>query len=158
MVTPKGNIIMRLRPARLFFFTLIFLLTSRSKPSTLQSTSSVACPHYSLEVSPPFELLYGSSLNYENFHHFGCCVYSSLCDYKSNKFSLRGIPCIFMGPSVDCTSLNMHSLINITFFFRNLSCSTHLIFPIFHFFKTRLILYWNIFSWALFSFHHSIKI
>ena len=36
----------------------------------------------------PFQLLYGSSPNYEIFHPFGCCVYPCLCDYMTNKFSL----------------------------------------------------------------------
>ena len=45
----------------------------------------------------PFQLLYGSSPNYEIFHPFGCRVYPCLCDYMTNKFSPRGIPCIFMG-------------------------------------------------------------
>jgi transposase InsO family protein len=45
----------------------------------------------------PFELLYGSSPNYENFHPFGCRVYPCLRDYMPNKFSPRSIPCIFLG-------------------------------------------------------------
>ncbi len=47
----------------------------------------------------PFELLYGSSPNYENFHPFGCRVYPCLRDYMPNKFSPRSIPCIFLGYS-----------------------------------------------------------
>lgn len=34
-----------------------------------------------------FELLFGVSPNYENFHPFGCCVYPCLRDYVANKFS-----------------------------------------------------------------------
>uniref|UniRef100_A0A2N9HKD0 Uncharacterized protein n=1 Tax=Fagus sylvatica TaxID=28930 RepID=A0A2N9HKD0_FAGSY len=52
-----------------------------------------------LRGKSPFELLYGSSPNYENFHPFGCRVYPCLCNYMTNKFSLRSIPCIFMGYS-----------------------------------------------------------
>jgi hypothetical protein len=47
----------------------------------------------------PFELLYGSSPNYENFHLFGCRVYPCLRDYMPNKFSPHSIPCIFLGYS-----------------------------------------------------------
>lgn len=47
----------------------------------------------------PFELLYGSSPNYENFHPFGCRVYPCLRDYMPNKFSPCTIPCIFLGYS-----------------------------------------------------------
>ena len=47
----------------------------------------------------PFELLYGSSPNYENFHPFGCRVYPCLRAYMPNKFSPRSIPCIFLGYS-----------------------------------------------------------
>jgi len=50
-----------------------------------------------LEGKSPFELLYGSPPNYENFHPFGCRVYLCLRDYMPNKFSPRSIPCIFMG-------------------------------------------------------------
>uniref|UniRef100_A0A2N9GCL0 Integrase catalytic domain-containing protein n=1 Tax=Fagus sylvatica TaxID=28930 RepID=A0A2N9GCL0_FAGSY len=52
-----------------------------------------------LRGKSPFELLYGSSPNYENFHPFGCRVYPCLCNYMTNKFSPRSIPCIFMGYS-----------------------------------------------------------
>ena len=45
----------------------------------------------------PFELLYGSSPNYENFHPFSCRVYPCLRDYMPNKLSPRSIPCIFLG-------------------------------------------------------------
>lgn len=41
----------------------------------------------------PFQLLYGSSPNYENFHPFGCHVYPYLRDYMSHKFSSCSIPC-----------------------------------------------------------------
>ena len=44
----------------------------------------------------PFELLYGSSPNHENFHPFGCRVYPCLHDYMSHKFSPHSIPCIFL--------------------------------------------------------------
>ena len=47
----------------------------------------------------PFELLYGSPPNYENFHPFGCRVYPCLRDYMPTKFSPHSIPCIFMGYS-----------------------------------------------------------
>ena len=47
----------------------------------------------------PFELLYGSPPNYENFHPFGCHVYPCLRDYMPTKFSPCSIPCIFMGYS-----------------------------------------------------------
>ena len=50
-----------------------------------------------LEGKSPFQLLYGSSPNYEIFHPFGCRVYPCLRDYMTNKFSPRSIPCIFMG-------------------------------------------------------------
>jgi histone deacetylase 1/2 len=50
-----------------------------------------------LEGKSPFELLYGSPPNYENFHPFDCRVYPCLRDYMPNKFSPRSIPCIFMG-------------------------------------------------------------
>jgi len=50
-----------------------------------------------LEGKSPFELLYGSPPNYENFHPFGCRVYPCLRDYMPNKFSPRSIPCIFIG-------------------------------------------------------------
>ena len=35
----------------------------------------------------PFELIYGYSLHYDNFHPFGCRVYPYLRDYMSNKLS-----------------------------------------------------------------------
>ena len=47
----------------------------------------------------PFELLYGHSPHYENFHPFGCRVYPCLRDYMPNKLSPRSIPCIFLGYS-----------------------------------------------------------
>ncbi|RVW33283.1 Retrovirus-related Pol polyprotein from transposon RE1 [Vitis vinifera] len=47
----------------------------------------------------PFELLYGYSPHYENFHPFGCRVYPCLRDYMPNKLSPRSIPCIFLGYS-----------------------------------------------------------
>lgn len=43
----------------------------------------------------PFELLYGSTTNYENFHPFGYCVYPYLCDYMPKKFSPHNVLCIF---------------------------------------------------------------
>ena len=52
-----------------------------------------------LRGKSPFELLYCSSPNYENFHPFGCRVYPCLRNYMTNKFSPRSIPCIFMGYS-----------------------------------------------------------
>ena len=56
-------------------------------------------PTLFLEGMFPFELLYGSSPNYENFHPFSCRVYPCLRDYMSHKFSPRSIPCIFLGYS-----------------------------------------------------------
>ena len=50
-----------------------------------------------LKGKSPFELLYGSPPNYENFHPFGCRVYPCLRDYMPTKFSPHSIPCIFMG-------------------------------------------------------------
>ena len=50
-----------------------------------------------LKGMSPFELLYGSSPNYENFHPFSCRVYPCLRDCMSHKFSPRSIPCIFLG-------------------------------------------------------------
>ncbi|RVW29453.1 Retrovirus-related Pol polyprotein from transposon RE1 [Vitis vinifera] len=47
----------------------------------------------------PFELLYGYSSHYENFHPFGCRVYPCLRDYMPNKLSPHKIPCIFLGYS-----------------------------------------------------------
>ena len=47
----------------------------------------------------PFELLYGYTPHYDNFHPFGCCVYPYLRDYMPNKLSPRSIPCIFLGYS-----------------------------------------------------------
>lgn len=44
----------------------------------------------------PFELLYGSVPNYENFHPFSCRVYPCLHDYMPTKFSPCSIPCIFL--------------------------------------------------------------
>jgi histone deacetylase 1/2 len=48
-------------------------------------------------LQSPFELLYGSPPNYENFHPFGCHVYPFLRDYMPNQFSPRSIRCILMG-------------------------------------------------------------
>ena len=42
-----------------------------------------------------FELLYGYSPHYDNFHPFGCRVCPYLRDYMPNKLSPRSIPCIF---------------------------------------------------------------
>ena len=50
-----------------------------------------------LEGKSHFQLLYGSSPNYEIFHPFGCRVYPCLRDYMTNKFSPQSILCIFMG-------------------------------------------------------------
>ncbi|RVW98311.1 Retrovirus-related Pol polyprotein from transposon RE1 [Vitis vinifera] len=47
----------------------------------------------------PFEVLFGKSPNYENFHPFGCRVYPCLRDYAPHKFSPRSLPCIFLGYS-----------------------------------------------------------
>ncbi|KAL6326201.1 hypothetical protein AAG906_001596 [Vitis piasezkii] len=47
----------------------------------------------------PFEVLFGKSPNYENFHPFGCRVYPCLRDYAPHKFSPRSLQCIFLGYS-----------------------------------------------------------
>ena len=47
----------------------------------------------------PFELLYGYTPHYDNFHPFGCRVYPYLRDYIPNKLSPCSIPCIFLGYS-----------------------------------------------------------
>ena len=52
-----------------------------------------------LDGKSPFELLYGYSPHYENFHSFGCRVYACLRDYMLNKLSPLSIPCIFLGYS-----------------------------------------------------------
>jgi len=50
-----------------------------------------------LEGKSPFELLYGSPPNNENFHPSDCRVYPCLHDYMPNKFFPQCIPCIFIG-------------------------------------------------------------
>lgn len=45
----------------------------------------------------PFEMLYLSSPNYDNFRIFGCRVYPYLRDYAPHKLAPRSIPCIFIG-------------------------------------------------------------
>ena len=47
----------------------------------------------------PFELLYGYTSHYDNFHPFGCHVYPYLHDYMANKLSPCSTPCIFLGYS-----------------------------------------------------------
>nr|CAN65250.1 hypothetical protein VITISV_007535 [Vitis vinifera] len=56
----------------------------------------------------PFELLYGHSPHYENFHPFGCRVYPCLRDYMPNKLSPRSIPCIFLGYSPSHKGFRCH--------------------------------------------------
>jgi len=65
-------------------------------------------PALLLEGKSPFELLYGSSPNYENFYSFGCRVYPCLRDYMPNKFSPRSIPCIFMGYNTSYKGFHCH--------------------------------------------------
>ena len=50
-----------------------------------------------LEGNSHFQLLYGSSPNYEIFHPFGYRVYPCSRNYMTNKFSPWSILCIFMG-------------------------------------------------------------
>jgi hypothetical protein len=82
---------------------LAFLFHSHTSPRFWVDAFSIAAyiinrlPAPLLEGKSPFELLYGSPPNYENFHPFGCRVYPCLRDYMPNKFSPRSIPCIFMG-------------------------------------------------------------
>ena len=47
----------------------------------------------------PFEVLFGKSPNYENFHPFGYRVYPCSRDYVAHKFSPCSLPCIFLGYS-----------------------------------------------------------
>ncbi|KAJ9558897.1 hypothetical protein OSB04_013511 [Centaurea solstitialis] len=47
----------------------------------------------------PFEMLFSTPPNYENFRPFGCRVFPYLRDYSKNKFSPRSRPCIFIGYS-----------------------------------------------------------
>ena len=52
-----------------------------------------------LGVKSHFELLYGYTAHYDNFHPFCCRVYPYLRDYMLNKLSPCSIPCIFLGYS-----------------------------------------------------------
>ena len=56
-------------------------------------------PMHVLGSLSPFEVLFGKSPNYENFHPFGCRVYPCLQDYVPHKFSTRSLSCIFLGYS-----------------------------------------------------------
>ena len=89
----KNHLVIETGLALLFYF--------HTFPCLLVDVFSIAAyiinrlPAPLLGSKSPFELLYGSSPNYENFHPFGCRVYPCLHDYMPNKFSPRSIPCIF---------------------------------------------------------------
>lgn len=50
-----------------------------------------------LESKSPFEIVYGTTPHYSNFHPFGCRVFPCLRDYATHKLSPRSAPCIFIG-------------------------------------------------------------
>lgn len=52
-----------------------------------------------VDEKSPFELLFSSTLNYNNFHPLGCCVFPCIRDFAANKFEPRSLPCIFLGYS-----------------------------------------------------------
>lgn len=45
----------------------------------------------------PFELLFGSSPNYDTFRTFGCRVFPYLRDYAPHKLAPGSISCVFLG-------------------------------------------------------------
>jgi len=57
-------------------------------------------PIPTLDGLSPFELLYGKSPIYSNFHPFGCLVFPYLRDYAPHKLSPRSRPCVFLGYSM----------------------------------------------------------
>ena len=91
----KNHLVIETGLALLFYF--------HTSPCLLVDAFSIAAyiinrlPAPLLGGKSPFELLYGSSPNYENFHPFGCRVYPCLRDYTPNKFFPSSIPCIFLG-------------------------------------------------------------
>jgi len=57
-------------------------------------------PTPTLDDLSPFELLYGKSPIYSNFHPFGCLIFPYLRDYAPHKLSPRSRPYIFLGYSM----------------------------------------------------------
>lgn len=56
-------------------------------------------PSKVLNDKSPFELLFSTAPNFDNFHPFGCCIYPCLRDYTANKFEPRSLDCVFLGYS-----------------------------------------------------------
>lgn len=54
-------------------------------------------PSSVLDNKSPFEVLFHTTPNYENFRPFGCRVYPYLRDYCTTKLAPRSVPCIFIG-------------------------------------------------------------
>ena len=95
MVAPKGNTAMGLKRLALLFHSHIpthFWVEAFSTAAYIINR----LPTPLLEDKSHFQLLYGSSPNYEIFHPFGCRVYPCLRDYMTNKFSPQSILCVFM--------------------------------------------------------------
>ena len=84
---------------------LTFLFHSHLSPCLWLDAFSTATyiinqlPTSLLGGKSPFELHYGYSPHYDNFHPFGCRVYPCLHNYMPNKLSPSNIPCILLGYS-----------------------------------------------------------
>ena len=54
-------------------------------------------PTPTLNLSSPYELIFGTSLNYSKLRTFGCLCYPWLKPYTSHKLDSRSKPCVFLG-------------------------------------------------------------
>lgn len=54
-------------------------------------------PTPTLNLSSPFEKIFGTPLNYSKLRTFGCLCYPWLRPYSSHKLDVRSKPCVFLG-------------------------------------------------------------
>lgn len=54
-------------------------------------------PSYVLNFKIPYEILYDSKPDYKPIRTFGCLAFAYNPDTHADKFSMRGVPCVFLG-------------------------------------------------------------
>ena len=67
------------------FFTAVFLINR--------------LPSVKLEMKSPYNLIYQKVSDYSYLRIFGCRCFPYLRHYTADKFSLRSLPCVFLGYS-----------------------------------------------------------
>ena len=53
-----------------------------------------------LPNKPPYEVLFGHTQSYDHMKVFGCLAFATPSFRESDKFQPRGIPCVFLGYSL----------------------------------------------------------